>query len=123
MIKKAINNEKLPVYGNGLNIRDWLHVYDHCSAIDLIIHNGKLGEIYNVGGNNERNNISIVKLILKTLNKNEDLISYVEDRKGHDLRYAIDASKIKSELNWVPKYTFEEGIKETINWYINYFNN
>ncbi len=123
MIKKAINNEKLPVYGNGLNVRDWLHVYDHCSAIDLIIHNGKLGEIYNVGGNNERNNISIVKLILKTLNKNEDLISYVEDRKGHDLRYAIDASKIKSELNWVPKYTFEEGIKETINWYINYFNN
>ena len=123
MIKKAINNEKLPVYGNGLNIRDWLHVYDHCSAIDLIIHNGKLGEIYNVGGNNERNNITIVKLILKTLNKSEDLISYVEDRKGHDLRYAIDASKIKSELNWVPKYTFEEGIKETINWYINYFNN
>lgn len=123
MIKKAINNEKLPVYGNGLNVRDWLHVYDHCSAIDLIIHNGKLGEIYNVGGNNERNNITIVKLILKTLNKSEDLISYVEDRKGHDLRYAIDASKIKSELNWVPKYTFEEGIKETINWYINYFNN
>lgn len=123
MIKKAINNEKLPVYGNGLNVRDWLHVYDHCSAIDLIVHNGKLGEIYNVGGNNERNNITIVKLILKTLNKSEDLISYVEDRKGHDLRYAIDASKIKSELNWVPKYTFEEGIKETINWYINYFNN
>ncbi len=123
MIKNAINNNKLPVYGNGLNVRDWLHVYDHCSAIDLIIHNGKLGEVYNVGGNNEKNNIEIVKLILKTLNKSEDLISYVEDRLGHDLRYAIDASKIKSELNWTPRYTFEDGIKETIDWYINYFSN
>lgn len=122
MIKNVINNNKLPIYGNGLNVRDWLHVYDHCSAIDLIIHSGKLGEVYNVGGNNEKNNIEIVKLIIKTLNKSEDLISYVEDRLGHDLRYAIDASKIKTELNWSPKYTFEEGIKDTISWYIDYFS-
>ncbi|MGL5695175.1 MAG: dTDP-glucose 4,6-dehydratase [Peptostreptococcaceae bacterium] len=118
MINKAINNEKLPVYGNGKNVRDWLHVDDHCTAIDLIIHNGKIGEVYNVGGNNERNNLQVVKIILNQLSKSEDLISYVEDRKGHDLRYAIDATKIKNELNWTPKYNFETGIKETINWYI-----
>lgn len=117
MIKNAINNKNLHVYGNGLNVRDWLHVYDHCSAIDLIIHKGKIGEIYNVGGNNEKSNIEIVKLILKILDKSDDLISYVEDRKGHDLRYAIDASKIKLELNWNPKYRFEDGINETVNWY------
>lgn len=117
MIKNAINNKNLHVYGNGLNVRDWLHVYDHCSAIDLIIHKGKIGEIYNVGGKNEKSNIEIVKLILKILDKSDDLISYVEDRKGHDLRYAIDASKIKLELNWNPKYRFEDGINETVNWY------
>lgn len=122
MIKNALSNNKLPVYGNGLNVRDWLHVYDHCSAIDLIIHKGKLGEIYNVGSNNEKANIDIVKTILKSLNKSEDLITYVNDRKGHDLRYAIDSSKLKNELNWKPKYTFEEGIKETIAWFENYYN-
>ena len=121
MIKRALKNEKLPVYGNGLNVRDWLHVYDHCSAIDIIIHEGKLGEIYNVGGNNEKSNIEIVKQILANLGKSEDLISYVKDRKGHDLRYAIDSLKLQSELNWKPKYKIDEGLKETINWYKNYY--
>ncbi len=121
MIKRALKNEKLPVYGNGLNVRDWLHVYDHCSAIDIIIHEGKLGEIYNVGGNNEKSNIEIVKQILANLGKSEDLISYVKDRKGHDLRYAIDSLKLQSELNWKPKYSIDEGLKETINWYKNYY--
>ena len=121
MIKRALKNEKLPVYGNGLNVRDWLHVYDHCSAIDIIIHEGKLGEIYNVGGNNEKSNIEIVKQILANLGKSEDLISYIKDRKGHDLRYAIDSLKLQSELNWKPKYKIDEGLKETINWYKNYY--
>ena len=102
MIKRALNNDKLPVYGNGLNVRDWLHVYDHCSAIDLIIHEGKVGEIYNVGGNNEKSNIEIVKEILATLGKSEELIYYVKDRKGHDLRYAINSLKLQNELNWKP---------------------
>lgn len=115
MIKRALNNDKLPVYGNGLNVRDWLHVYDHCSAIDLIIHEGKVGEIYNVGGNNEKSNIEIVKEILATLGKSEELIYYVKDRKGHDLRYAINSLKLQNELNWKPKYSLDEGLKETIN--------
>lgn len=118
MINKAINNEKLTIYGNGLNVRDWLHVYDHCSAIDLILNNGKIGEIYNVGGHNEKTNLEVVKIIIKELNKSDSLISYVKDRPGHDLRYAIDPSKIQKQLNWRPKYKFEDGIVETINWYL-----
>lgn len=119
MISNALEDKKLPVYGDGKNIRDWLHVYDHCTAIDLVIHDGKLGEVYNIGGNNEKQNIEIVKLILDTLDKDYSLIEYVEDRLGHDRRYAIDSSKIQNELSWKPKYTFETGIKETIDWYIN----
>ena len=118
MIKRALNNEKLPVYGNGLNIRDWLYVKDHCEALDIVLHNGKAGERYNIGGNNEIRNIDIVKIILKQLGKSEDLISFVEDRKGHDYRYAIDANKIKNEFNWKAKTDFKEGIKKTINWYL-----
>ena len=117
MISKAINNDNLPVYGNGLNVRDWLHVYDHCTAIDLIIHEGKIGEIYNIGGNNEKSNIDVVKIILKELGKSEKLIKYVNDRPGHDLRYAIDSTKIKTTLNWKPVYSFEKGILDTIKWY------
>ena len=118
MIKLALNNQKLPVYGEGLNIRDWLYVEDHCEAIDLVFHNGKSGERYNIGGHNERRNIQIVKLILERLGKSENLIEHVEDRKGHDYRYAIDPSKIKRELGWEPKTTFEEGIVKTIDWYL-----
>ena len=117
MISKAINNDNLPVYGNGLNVRDWLHVYDHCTAIDLIIHEGKIGEIYNIGGNNEKSNIDVVKIILKELGKSEKLIKYVNDRPGHDLRYAIDSTKIKTTLNWKPVYSFEKGILDTLKWY------
>ena len=117
MISKDINNDNLPVYGNGLNVRDWLHVYDHCTAIDLIIHEGKIGEIYNIGGNNEKSNIDVVKIILKELGKSEKLIKYVNDRPGHDLRYAIDSTKIKTTLNWKPVYSFEKGILDTIKWY------
>lgn len=117
MISKAINNDNLPVYGNGLNVRDWLHVYDHCTAIDLIIHEGKIGEIYNIGGNNEKSNIDVVKIILKELGKSEKLIKYVNDRPGHDLRYAIDSTKIKTTLNWKPVYSFEKGTLDTIKWY------
>ena len=117
MISKAINNDNLPVYGNGLNVRDWLHVYDHCTAIDLIIHEGKIGEIYNIGGNNEKSNIDVVKIILKELGKSEKLIKYVNDRPGHDLRYDIDSTKIKTTLNWNPVYSFEKGILDTIKWY------
>ena len=116
MIKKALANEPLPVYGNGSNVRDWLHVYDHCTAIDLIVRKGKDGEVYNVGGHNERSNLEVVKTILKVLNKPESLIHYVKDRPGHDLRYAMDPTKIMNELGWEPKYTFDEGIKETIKW-------
>lgn len=118
MIKLALNNEKLPVYGNGKNIRDWLYVEDHCEAIDLVFHNGRAGERYNIGGHNEKRNIEIVKLILKHLNKSEDLIEFVEDRKGHDYRYAIDPTKIKNELGWEPKTKFEDGIIKTIDWYL-----
>lgn len=118
MIANAYNNKELPIYGDGLNIRDWIHVNDHCSAIDKVLHKGKAGEVYNVGGNNEKKNIEIVKLILDRLEKPKSLIHYVKDRKGHDRRYAIDSAKIQKELGWKPKYTFEEGIKETIDWYL-----
>lgn len=118
MIKLALENKQLPVYGQGLNIRDWLYVEDHCEAIDLVLHKGKAGERYNIGGHNEKRNIDIVKLILKQLNKPESLLSYVEDRKGHDYRYAIDPTKIKNELGWMPKTKFDDGIIKTIDWYI-----
>jgi len=118
MISKALKDEKLPVYGQGLNVRDWLFTEDHCEAIDLVLHNGKSGERYNIGGHNEKRNIEIVKLILKQLNKPESLISYVEDRKGHDFRYAIDPTKIHNELGWLPKTKFEDGIVKTIDWYL-----
>jgi len=119
MIANALNDKHLPVYGDGLNVRDWLYVGDHCSAIDTVLHNGVIGDVYNIGGHNEWKNIDIVKLILKELGKPESLISYVKDRPGHDRRYAIDASKIKNDLGWVPAYTFEIGIAQTIQWYIN----
>lgn len=119
MINNARHDKSLPVYGNGLNVRDWLHVYDHCSGIDLVMRKGAIGEVYNIGGHNERHNIEVVKTILKTLDKPESLITYVSDRKGHDLRYAIDPTKIETKLGWKPKYNFESGIKETIEWYMN----
>ncbi|NHM29982.1 dTDP-glucose 4,6-dehydratase [Neobacillus terrae] len=118
MIINALNDKELPVYGDGLNVRDWLHVEDHCQAIDLVLHKGRDGEVYNVGGNNERTNIDIVKTILKQLGKPESLIKYVTDRPGHDRRYAIDATKLREELGWKPKYNFETGIEQTINWYL-----
>ena len=118
MIKLALKDEKLPVYGTGRNIRDWLYVEDHCEAIDLVFHNGKAGERYNIGGHNEKRNIEIVKLILKRLDKPETLIEFVEDRKGHDYRYAIEKEKIKNELGWYPKTKFEDGIVKTIDWYL-----
>lgn len=118
MIIRALNDEKLPVYGDGSNVRDWLYVEDHCSAIDLIIHNGRIGEVYNIGGHNEKTNLEVVKTILKELGKSEDLITYVKDRPGHDLRYAIDPTKISNELGWEPTTRFEEGIKKTIKWYL-----
>lgn len=120
MITNCKDNKKLPVYGDGMQVRDWLYVEDHCSAIDTIVHKGKIGEVYNIGGNNEKANIDIVKLILDRLHKSEELIEYVADRPGHDRRYAIDNSKITRELGWQPKYTFEEGIEKTINWYKTY---
>jgi len=118
MIVNALKDKKLPVYGTGANIRDWLYVEDHCNAIDLIIHNGTVGEIYNIGGHNEKANIEVVKIICKKLGKPESLITYVADRKGHDMRYAIDPSKIHNELGWLPKTKFEDGIEKTINWYL-----
>lgn len=118
IISRALADEALPVYGDGLNIRDWLYVEDHCSAIDLVIHEGKNGEVYNIGGNNERTNIHIVKTILEQLGKPESLIKYVEDRPGHDRRYGIDPTKTMTELGWKPKHNFETGIKETIQWYL-----
>lgn len=118
MIMKALADESLPVYGQGLNIRDWLYVEDHCKAIDMIIHNGKIGEVYNVGGHNEKQNIEVVKTILSHLEKSEKLITYVKDRAGHDLRYAIDPTKITTELGWEPETSFEKGMKKTIEWYL-----
>ena len=119
MISRAYNNESLPVYGEGLNVRDWLYVEDHCRAIDLIIHNGRVGEVYNVGGHNEKRNIDVVKTILRIMGKPESLITHVKDRAGHDLRYAIDPTKIHNELGWSPETTFDEGIKKTVDWYMN----
>ena len=116
IIKKALADEPLPIYGNGANVRDWLHVYDHCTAIDLIVRKGRDGEVYNVGGHNERTNLEVVKVILKELGKPESLITYVKDRAGHDLRYAMDPTKLMTELGWKPKYTFETGIGPTIKW-------
>ncbi len=118
MIANALNDRPLPVYGKGENIRDWLYVEDHCKAIDLIIHNGTVGEVYNIGGHNEMRNIDIVKLICKKLNKPESLIRFVTDRKGHDLRYAIDPTKIHNELGWLPETKFADGIEKTIDWYL-----
>jgi len=118
MIRNALEDKPLPVYGDGLNVRDWLYVEDHCSAVDLVLHKGVSGEVYNVGGNNERTNIAVVKTILAELGKPESLIRFVKDRPGHDRRYAIDATKIRRELGWQPKYNYESGIRETIRWYL-----
>ncbi|MDN3954731.1 dTDP-glucose 4,6-dehydratase [Sporolactobacillus laevolacticus] len=118
VVTNALENKELPVYGDGKNIRDWLYVEDHCAAIDLVLHKGKPGEIYNVGGHNEKYNIDIVKLIVDTLGKPRELIKYVTDRLGHDRRYAIDPTKIETELGWKPQYNFDSGIKETIQWYL-----
>jgi len=118
MIINALNNKKLPVYGDGMNVRDWIYVIDHNKAIDIVFEKGKAGEVYNIGANNEMPNIEIVKLILKHLKKSEDLIEFVKDRPGHDRRYAIDTTKIKMELKWKPEYTFESAIQDTIEWYI-----
>ncbi len=118
MINNCLHDKELPVYGDGMQIRDWLHVADHCSAIDVVLHKGKDGEIYNIGGNNEKANIEIVKLIIKALGKSEQLIKYVKDRPGHDRRYAIDNTKITTQLGWEPTYTFEQGIRQTIEWYV-----
>lgn len=118
-ISKLLKGEKVPVYGDGQNVRDWLYVYDHCSAIDTVLHKGKVGEVYNIGGHNEKTNLEITHLILDALNKDESSIEYVEDRLGHDRRYAISNEKIKSELGWEPSVMFEEGILLTIDWYLN----
>lgn len=118
VISKALNDEKIPVYGTGENVRDWIHVIDHNIGIDLILRNGKVGEVYNLGGHSERTNLEVVKTILKQLGKSEDLIEFVNDRPGHDRRYAIDSAKAEKELNWNRTYTFETGMKETIDWYL-----
>ena len=118
-ISRLLQNKKVPVYGDGLNVRDWLYVYDHCEAIDTVLHKGKIGEVYNIGGHNEKTNMEITKLILNAMGKDESSIEYVQDRLGHDRRYAISNDKITSELNWKPSITFEEGIKLTIDWYLN----
>ena len=118
MIFKALRDEKLPVYGDGKNIRDWIHVLDHCKAIDTVINKGKIGEVYNIGGNTEKQNIEIVGMILEKLNKPKDLIQFVKDRPGHDRRYAINISKIKRQLGWTPEYDFEKGLEDTIKWYL-----
>ena len=119
MIANALHDKPLPVYGDGMNVRDWLHVLDHCSAIDAVLHRGTIGEVYNIGGNHEKQNLEIVRLILKNLNKPESLITFIKDRPGHDRRYAIDSGKIQRELGWQPSYSFERGISETIKWYVN----
>ena len=118
-ISQLLKGEKVPVYGDGLNVRDWLYVYDHCEAIDVVLHKGKVGEVYNIGGHNEKTNMEITRLILDAMGKDENSIKYVEDRLGHDRRYAISNDKITSELGWRPSLTFEEGIKITIDWYLN----
>lgn len=118
-ISKLLNGEKVPVYGDGMNVRDWLYVYDHCEAIDRVLHSGKIGDVYNIGGHNEKTNLEITKLILDAMGKDENSIEFVEDRLGHDKRYAISNNKITSQLDWQPSVTFEEGIKLTIDWYLN----
>lgn len=118
MIINALSGKELPVYGEGLNVRDWLYVEDHCKAIDMILEKGRIGEVYNIGGHNERTNIDVVKTVIKILGRDESLIKYVKDRPGHDLRYAIDPTKIKNELGWYPETTFEEGIQLTVKWYL-----
>ena len=118
VISKALSDKKIPVYGNGANVRDWIHVIDHNIGVDLIVRHGREGEVYNLGGHSERSNLEVVKTILKQMGKSEDLIEYVEDRKGHDLRYAIDSSKVEEELGWKLTYNFEDGIKETVDWYL-----
>ena len=120
MIANCLNDKPLPVYGQGLNVRDWLYVEDHCKAIDLVIHRGRVGEVYNIGGHNEMRNIDIVRMICRELGKPESLITYVTDRKGHDMRYAIDPSKIHRELGWLPETSFADGIKKTIRWYLDH---
>lgn len=117
-ISRLLNNKKVPVYGDGMNVRDWLYVYDHCAAIDTVLHNGRVGEVYNIGGHNEKTNLEITRIILNAMGKDESCIEYVEDRLGHDRRYAIDNKKIQTELGWKPSVTFEEGIKLTIDWYL-----
>lgn len=119
VISKALKNEQIPIYGKGENVRDWIHVNDHNIGVDMIVRNGKIGEIYNLGGHSEKTNLEVVKTILKQLGKSEDLITYVSDRPGHDLRYAIDSTKIEEELGWTLTHDFESGIKETVDWYIN----
>ena len=118
IISRALNDKRIPVYGKGENVRDWLHVEDHCSAIDLILHKGRIGEIYNIGGHNEKTNLEVVQTVLKALGKSESLIEFVTDRPGHDMRYAIDPTKIETELGWKPKYNFDTGIQQTITWYL-----
>lgn len=118
MIANALEGKSLPVYGEGKNVRDWLYVKDHCKAIDLILEKGRLGEVYNVGGHNERTNLEVVKTVLKILGKSESLIRFVKDRPGHDMRYAIDPTKIRTELGWYPETTFEDGIRKTVEWYL-----
>lgn len=118
MINNCLKEKELPVYGDGMQVRDWLHVYDHCAAIDTVLHKGRVGEVYNIGGNNEKANIEIVKLIIGVTGKSQELIKYVKDRPGHDRRYAIDNTKITTELGWKPLYTFESGMEETIQWYL-----
>ncbi len=119
VISKALNNENIPLYGNGTNVRDWIHVIDHNIGVDLIVRNGRIGEVYNLGGHSERTNLEVVKTILNQMNKSEELITYVSDRPGHDLRYAIDSTKVEKELGWILTYSFEDGIEETVNWYLN----
>ncbi|EOP71961.1 dTDP-glucose 4,6-dehydratase [Bacillus cereus] len=119
MVTNALEGKNLPLYGDGLNVRDWLHVTDHCSAIDVVLHKGRLGEVYNIGGNNEKTNVDVVEQIINLLGKTKKDIEFVTDRLGHDRRYAIDAQKMKNEFDWEPKYTFEQGLKETVEWYEN----
>ena len=120
MLIHALEDKPLPVYGDGANVRDWLYTEDHCRAIDLIVRKGREGEVYNIGGHNERDNLTVVKTILKALGKSESLIQYVKDRPGHDRRYAIDPTKIHEELGWLPETPFEEGIQKTIAWYLDH---
>jgi dTDP-glucose 4,6-dehydratase len=120
MITRALADESLPVYGRGENVRDWLYVEDHCAAIDLILQGGREGEVYNIGGHNERTNLQVVKAILRELGKPESLVRFVKDRAGHDLRYAIDPAKMKSALGWEPAVTFEDGVRRTVTWYLNH---